>query len=98
MQHDLDRIVLRVVLVALAPVVTNGIGEDAAILVERGGGDAAADGGVALESVLCVLVPEMERSVRASRTESAVLGMEGNVIHGVNVGDVVLRCISVTLE
>ena len=33
-QHDLDGIVLCIVLVALGPVVTDGVGEYAAILVE----------------------------------------------------------------
>lgn len=48
---------------ALAPVVANGIGEDASRLVELRRGDATTHVGVALETVLGILVPEVERAV-----------------------------------
>ena len=86
MQHHLDGIALRVVLVALGPVVTNGVGEDAARLVERGGGDAAADVGVPLEAVLGVLVPEVKRAVGAGRAEGAVDGVKADSVQGVHAG------------
>ena len=46
MQHDLDRIILSVVLISLAPVVAHSICEYRSILVERRGGDATADIGI----------------------------------------------------
>jgi hypothetical protein len=97
-EHNLDRIVLRVVLVALAPVVANGVSKYATILVERRGSDAAANVGVALEAVFCILVPEVECSIRAGCTESAVLGVERDIVDGMDIGDIVLGWISVTLE
>lgn len=97
-QHDLDGVVLGVVLVALAPVVANGVGEDAAVLVEGGGGDAAADVGVALEAVLGVLVPEVEGAVGAGGAEGAVDGVEGDVVDGVDAGDAVDGGVAVALE
>lgn len=63
MQHHLDGIALRTVLVALTPVVPDSISKDAARLAERGGRDAPSDVGVALETVLGVLVPEVEGAV-----------------------------------
>ena len=88
-QHDLDgrlRVVRRV---ALAPVVADGVGEDGSVLVESGGRDAAAHVGVALEPVLRVLVPEVERAIGARGAEGAVDGVEGDVVDGVDVGYVV---------
>ena len=76
MKHHLDRIALGVVLVALGPIVTNSISEDGTVLVEGSGGDAAADVGVTLETVLGVLVPEVECSIGTGCAECAVDGME----------------------
>lgn len=98
MEHNLDRIVLCVVLVSLGPVVTDGVGKDAAVLVEGRGGDAAADVGVALETVLGVLVPEVEGSVRTGRAEGAVDGVERDVVYGVDVGGAVDGRVTVALE
>lgn len=97
-QHDLDRLRLCVSLVSLGPVVAYGVGEDVAVLVEVGRGDAAADVGVALESVLGVFVPEVERAVRAGRREGAVDGVERDVVDGVDAGNVSLRRVAVALE
>ena len=98
MQHHLDGIALRVVLVALGPVVTNGVGKDASVLVEGGGRDAAAHVGVALETVLGVLIPEVERTVGAGRAEGAVDGVERDIVDGVDVGNAVGGGVTVTLE
>lgn len=97
-QHHLDGIALRVVLVALGPVVTNGVGKDASVLVEGGGRDAAAHVGVALETVLGVLIPEVERTVGAGRAEGAVDGVERDIVDGVDVGNAVGGGVTVTLE
>lgn len=48
MQHDLVGQLLVVGGVALAPVVTDGIGEDVAVAVEGSAGDGTAHGGISL--------------------------------------------------
>jgi len=98
MKHNLDRILRRVVLVALAPVVGDGVGEDVTRLVEGGGNDAAADVGVALETVLGVLVPEVEGAVGASGAEGSVDGVEGDVVYGMDSDDVVGWGVAVAFE
>lgn len=98
MQHHLDRVVLRVVLEALAPVIANGVGKDASRLVERRRRDAAAHVGVPLEPVLGVLVPEVERAVGSRRAERAVYGVEGDVVDGVYVDHVVDDRVAMAFE
>jgi hypothetical protein len=75
-QHHLDRVVLRVVLVSLGPVVADSVCEDRTVLVERSRGDATANVGVSLQAVLSILVPEVEGTVGTSRAECAVDGVE----------------------
>lgn len=87
-----------VVLVALAPVVTDSIGKDTAGLVECGRSDATTDVGVTFEAVLGVLVPEVERAVGARGAERSVLGMEGDIVDGVAVDDIAGRGVAVALE
>jgi hypothetical protein len=48
--------------------------------------DAAADFGVALETVLGILVPEVECAVAAGSAEGAVDGVEGDGVDRVDVG------------
>lgn len=76
MQHDLDGIALSVVLVTLGPVVANSIGKDGTVLVKGSRGDAASDVGVTLETMLGILVPEVECSIGAGSAECAVDGVE----------------------
>jgi hypothetical protein len=90
MQFDLDGVLRRVAAVALAPVVADGVGEDVARAAEARGSDAAADLWVALEAVLCVLVPEVEGAVGAGGAEGAVHGVEGDCVDRVDFGDVAL--------
>jgi hypothetical protein len=89
-QLDLDGILGSVSAKALAPVVANGVGEDVAFAGEARGGDGAADLGVALEAVLCVLVPEVEGAVGARGAEGAVLRVEGDGVDRVDFGHVAL--------
>lgn len=77
-KHDLVGILRRVGRVALVPVVGNGVGEDVAIAAEVCAADAAADFRVALQTVLCVLVPEVECAIAAGGGEGSVDGMEGD--------------------
>lgn len=67
MQLQLDGVLRRVPAEALAPVVADCVGEDVAIAREGGRCDGAADLGVALETVLGVLVPEVECAVGCLR-------------------------------
>lgn len=90
MQLELNRILGVIPRIAFAPVVTNRIREDVAVAAERRRGDAAADLRVALETVLGVLVPEVECAVAAGGAEGAVLRVEGDGIDGVDFGDVAL--------
>lgn len=98
MKHHLDRVLLRVVLEALAPVVADAVGEDGTVLVECRRRDAAAHVWVALESMFGVLVPEVEGAVGAGGAEGAVYGVEGDVVDGVDVRDVVRGGVTMALE
>lgn len=98
MQHHLDGIALGVVLVALGPVVTDSVGEDGTVLVEGGGGDATTDVGVALKTMLGILVPEVECSIGTGRAECAVDGVERDIVDSVDVGDAVGWGVAMALE
>lgn len=86
MQHDLVDRLRRIDRVPLAPIITHGVGEDAAGAVEGGGGDGAANFRVTFEAVLGVLVPEVEGAVGAGGAEGAVDGVEVDGVDGVDVG------------
>lgn len=98
MQHNLNGIVLVVVLIALTPVVADSISEDRARCVERSGGDASSNVGISLQSVLRVLIPEMKRAIRSCRTERAVLGMDRDGIDGMRLDNIVDSRIAMTFE
>jgi hypothetical protein len=78
MQHNLIRILRIISSITLVPVVRNSISENAAIVVEVCAGDAAADFRVAFETVLGVLVPEVECAVATGGAEGSVDGVEGD--------------------
>lgn len=88
MQFELDRVLRCIRGVPLTPVVADGVREDIAVLVEAGGGDAATDFGVAFQTVLGVLVPEVESAVGAGGAEGAMLWVEGDRVDGVDFCDV----------
>jgi hypothetical protein len=90
MQLDLDGVLRVVAAVALAPVVADGICEDVAGTREGCGRDAAADFGVTLETVLGVLVPEVEGAVATGGAEGAVDRVEGDCVDRVYFGDIAL--------
>jgi len=98
MQHHLRGISRAIALVPLAPIVTDGVRKYRALLVELRGCDTTADSWVPFETVFSILIPEVESTVAASGAERPVLGMEGDVVDGVDVGYVALRLVSVTLE
>lgn len=76
MQHDLVGRLLRIARVSLAPIITNSICKDATIPVERRAGNGSTDIRIPFQSVLCVLIPEMESAVAASSAESAMNRVE----------------------
>jgi hypothetical protein len=78
MQHNLIGILRVISSITLVPVIRNSVGKDGSIVVEVCAGDAAADFGVAFETVLGVLVPEVECAVAAGGAEGAVDGVEGD--------------------
>ena len=75
-QHDLVGVVCTVVLVALAPIVAHCVSKDVAGSAEVCRRNASTDVGVALQSVLGVLVPEVECAVCACGGESTMDGVE----------------------
>lgn len=85
MQHDLIGRLRRIDGVPFTPVVADGVGEDGAVAVEAGGRDGAADGRVALETMLSVFVPEVEGAVGAGGAEGAVHRVEGDGVDRVHV-------------
>lgn len=97
-QHNLDGVVLRVVLVPLAPIVTDSVCKDAACFVECRGRDAASNVGVSLKAVFGILVPEVERAVGTGCAEGTVNRVEGDGVDGVNIDDVVDGRIAVAFE
>lgn len=98
MKHNLDRVVLCVVLISFAPVIANCISKDAAILVESRRSDATTDIGVTLETVLSVLVPEVESPVGAGSAKGAVDRVKRDVVDRINICDVIRGGVSVALE
>ena len=88
MQHDLVGVLRVVGCVSLVPVVRDGVGEDGAVVVEVGAADASADLRVTLQTVLGVLVPEVECAVATGRAEGAVDRVEGDGVDRVDVGHI----------
>lgn len=78
MQHNFVRVIGGVGGVALVPIVRNGVGEDGAIVVEVSAADASANLGVALQTVLGVLVPEVEGAVTTGGAEGTMNRVEGD--------------------
>lgn len=100
MQHDLVRLLLGVLLEALAPIVADCVRKHSTLAIEAGSGDRTANIWIALETMLGLAVPEVECTVRASSAERAMLRMEGDGIDGIDIGliFVVGRGLSMALE
>lgn len=84
MQGDLSRIIARVVGVAFTPVIADRIGEDTAVEVKGGRGDAVSDGRERLEPMVGVFVPETVGAIGAGSAEGVVARMEGYCIDRIN--------------
>jgi hypothetical protein len=89
-QLDFDRVLSVVSAVSFTPIVADSVRKDVACAREGSGRDAAADFGVALETVLGVLVPEVEGAVATSSAEGAVDGVEGDCVDRIDFSDVAL--------
>lgn len=100
MKHNLVRRLLGVEVVALAPIVTDGIGKNVSRAVEPCRGDGTSHFGVSFQSVFGVLVPEMESSVAACCAKGAVDRVEANGVDGEDVADVAVvgRCLTMAFE
>jgi hypothetical protein len=90
MQLDLNREIRSVPAVSLTPIVADGVRKDVSCARERGSRDAAADLRVAFETVLSVLVPEVEGAVATGGAEGAVDGVERDCVDAVDFGDIAL--------
>ena len=90
-QEDVVLLLRLVELVALGPVVADGVGEDDPGGVEGTAGDGLLHGLARLQLGARVLVPEGPPAVRAHRRQGAVDGMERNVVDGVDVLDALHR-------
>ena len=81
------------------PVIAAGVRKDVPTAIEVCADDRLARLRVALEAVLGVLVPEVERAVAARRREGAVDGVEGDGVDAVDVaGAAVGEVLAVALE
>lgn len=97
MQLDFDRIIRVVTSIPLTPVIANRVRENVAIAREAGCDNGATDLWVPFETVLCVLVPEVECSVRTGGAEGAVLRVEGDAVYRVDFGNVALIGVLLTM-
>lgn len=100
MHHDFIQSLGSVSAVSLAPIVADGISKNVSIPVERRRGDGSSNERVALETVLGVLIPEVERAVAAGGAERAVLRVEGNRVQCEDVADITIgaRCLAMAFE
>lgn len=84
MQHNLIRILRIIPRVPLGPIITDRIRKDISRLVECRADNRAADFGITLETVLGVLVPEVEGAVTTGSAERSVDGVERDCVDGVH--------------
>lgn len=100
MQHDLVDSLLGIGGVTLAPVVADGVSEDISSTVESGGSDRASDSGITLQTVLRILIPEVESAVGTSRAECTMDGVERDSVNRVDIADIAVcrRGFTVALE
>ena len=99
-QHDLVGVVCPVALVTLAPIVAHRVSEDVASPAEVCRSDATSHVRVALQSVLGVLVPEVECAIGTCGGECTMDRVERDGVDRENVRGVAIRsgCGAVALE
>lgn len=80
---------------AARPVIAHSICENVTTVIEVTRGNGVGQAREPLETLLCLLIPKVEGSVRTGGAEGAVLLVEANGIDSIDI----LRCrIAVTLE
>jgi len=66
----------------LAPIVAAGIGKNVTLRAERRAQDGAIDGGETLESLLVVLIPDVDNTITANSSKDRPFGgMEGDMVY-----------------
>ncbi len=85
MEHDLVRIIRSIVGITFAPIITDGICENITGAIETGRSNRPPHGRVTFQTMFRVFIPEMKRAVGARCRESAVDGVEGDGVDGVDV-------------
>eukprot|EP00562_Extubocellulus_spinifer_P035561 CAMPEP_0178694990 /NCGR_PEP_ID=MMETSP0699-20121125/8587_1 /TAXON_ID=265572 /ORGANISM="Extubocellulus spinifer, Strain CCMP396" /LENGTH=161 /DNA_ID=CAMNT_0020340599 /DNA_START=1999 /DNA_END=2484 /DNA_ORIENTATION=- len=85
MQKDLIRLTLSIERTALAPIIAAGVGKHVALSIEGCAGDGPIDRRETLESLLVVLIPEVDDTIAADGGERSK-GVEGDLIDAENVG------------
>jgi hypothetical protein len=100
MQLDLQRILRAIRRIPLTPVIRYRVGKDVSVARETCSGDRATDFWVAFKTVLGVLVPEVECTIRSGGGEGTVDGVEGDGVYGIDFCDVasVWVLLAVTFE
>ena len=82
----------------LAPIVADPVCKDRPVSVEIGACDGATYRRIALESMMCVLVPEVERPIRPGGAERSMDRMERYGVDGVHIDHVVRRRVTMAAE
>ena len=99
-QHNLIGTLRGIGGVTFAPVVANCISEDISGAIESSGGNRAANGGIALQAVFGIFVPEVECTIGTGSAEGAVNGVEGDRVDRIDVANIAVcrRSFTVTLK
>ena len=99
-QHDFVRVLRRVMCIALAPIITDGVCENGSGVVEGCCRNGTTDFRISLETMLGVFVPEVKSAVAARGTKGAMYGVEGNGVDRIDICDVALvrHILTVTFE
>ena len=86
--------------IALMPIITDRVRKDISIPVECRGRDGSSDLRITLKTVLCILVPEVEGTIRASGAKSTMNGVKRDGVDRVDILAVALvrRVLAVAFE
>jgi len=89
MEHHFVHVLGRIVLKTFTPIVADPVRENRTVSIEIGGRDGTTYGRIALEPMVCVFIPKMERPVGPGGAERPKDWMERYGIDGVNIDCVV---------
>lgn len=88
MHHDLIGRLRRVICIPFTPIIANGIRENIPRLIKRGARNRAPDGRIPLQTMLGILIPEMERPIATRRAKRAVDGVKRNRVDRIHIADI----------